>query len=204
MPIAVYNQKLLFGQSCVKGAPVGVGGQLFTIAPSGSNTLGAASWISVSSRCCRRWPGRVQADADRHVNGRATPVVSYLAQTPVNASGLYLTPASTLTVGFTTYSTGANPLSGDVHQRHHRRHHRRTVGNFIPTGAAASSRWRPISSISAAPTASILLIGFNAMTSPFGVSNAQSCSIRSAATGGLFGTDSAALDRDHPRTLRRR
>ena len=197
-PIAVYNQVVTGSTMRWVRAPSGVGGQLFTIASSGSNTPGAASvdFSFLKPVLSALGPVASKLTLTATSTVAATPVLSYLAQTPVDGSFAFTyTGAAPLTVGFTTYNAGANLLSGTFTNATIVGITGGTSGNFSASTGAGSiiSLASDFLDFSGANSFDFS-IGFNAMTSPFGVSNAQSAlNTFRAATGGSFGTDSAAM-----------
>jgi hypothetical protein len=197
-PIAVYNQVVTGSTMRWVRAPGGVGGQLFTIASSGSTTPGAASvdFSFLGPVLAALGPVASKLTLTATSTVAATPVLSFLAQTPVNGSFAFTyAGAAPLTVGFTTYSTGANLLSGTFTNGTIVGNTGGTSGSFsASTGAgsviALASDFLDFSSA----TSFDFSIGLNAMSRPFGRTNAQSAlNTFRATTGGSFGTDSATL-----------
>ncbi|TFU01376.1 PEP-CTERM sorting domain-containing protein [Polymorphobacter arshaanensis] len=196
--IAIYNQVVTGSTMRWVRAPSGVGGQLYTISSSGSTTPGAASvdFSFLKPVLAALGPVASKLTLTATSSVAATPVASFLAQTPVNGSFAFTyAGAAPLTVGFTTYNTGANLLSGTFTNATIVGGTGGTSGSFsASTGAgsiiALASDFLDFSGA----TNFDFSIGFNAMTSPFGVTNAQKAlnSFR-GATGGSFGSDSATV-----------
>jgi hypothetical protein len=171
---------------------------LFTISSPGSTTPGSAtvnfSFLQPVLAALGPLNAKLTLAASSPV--AATSVVTFLAQQPVSGHFAFTyTGAAPLTVGYTSYATGSNLLSGTFTWA--------TIvggrGNTAGTMSASTGAGSVISMTSdfldlTGATSLDLAIGFTAMSSPFAVSNAQSAlnSFR-AATGGSFSSDAATL-----------
>ncbi|HPU14635.1 MAG TPA: PEPxxWA-CTERM sorting domain-containing protein [Polymorphobacter sp.] len=203
VPIAVYNQVVTGSTMRWVRAPGGVGGQLYTISSSSSSTPGSATVQFTFLQSVLGALGPLSSSFSLAASSltAATPVLSFLAQQPLTGSFAFTyTGAAPLTIGHTTYTTGANLLSATFTNGTIVGARGGTSGTLSASTGAGSIITMASDFLDLSGATNLdLAIGFSAMSSPFGVTNAQSAlnSFRTA-TGGSFGSDSAALTANIP------
>jgi len=198
VPIVTYNQVSSGSTLRWVRAPSGTGGQLFTIASSNSTTPGSATvnFGFLQPVLAALGPLAAKLTLTASSTQAAVPVAGFLTQQSMTGQFAFTyTGAAPLTVGFTTYNTGANLLSGSFTNGVIVGATGGTAGFFSAStggGSAISMASDFIDFV--ASTKFDLSVGLNALSSPFGQSNAQSAlnSFR-AAGNGSFGADAPGI-----------
>lgn len=198
VPIATYNQVISGSTVRWVRAPGGTGGQVYTIASPSSSTAGGVTINFGFLKPVLAALGPLEAKLTLTASSpvAAVPVAGFLTQQALSGQFAFTyTGAAPLTVGFTTYYSGANLLSGTFVDGVIVGGTGSTAGYFSASTGSGSTITMASDFIDfVASTQFDFSIGLNALTNPFGQTNAQAAlnSFR-AASGGSLSSDATGL-----------